>query len=61
MVWWFGGELLDGWGGMRGRRPGVGLRVDVLGVIWLGVWLFLGWLGASVSRVSAGQFVAVGV
>ncbi len=31
MVWWFGGELLDGWGGMRGRRPGVGLRVDALG------------------------------
>ena len=50
---------------MVGVGCAVGARVLALGLMpWvmrLGVWLFLGWLGASVSRVSAGQFVAVGV
>ena len=29
--WWLDGGLLVVRGGMRGRRPGVGLRVDALG------------------------------
>ena len=50
---------------MVGVGCAVGARVLALGLMpWvmrLGVWLFLGWSGASVSRVSAGQFVTVGV
>jgi len=41
---------------MRGRRSGVGIGPDALGVIWLGVWLLMdGWEIVG-ERVSAGWF-----